>query len=183
MKSKIINGLVIGFVSVLLSACDEVLVVVDDDHVDRIAEFSGDWESECIYNPNTGVAVIDTTYISGTSFTTYKDEFYTTDCSDHSDYTTIIDGHLGFGADARYASSYCGNAIKVDFIYEAIEEDGITLSQREIKDYFDLPSNTLYDIMCTDGGELYRGNRTNFNGKYPSTRPATIDHSNPFFEL
>jgi len=182
MQSQMINGLVIGLMSVLLTACGGGAI---STHVsnERIAEYSGKWQSDCINNPNTGVALIDTTYVSGTSYTTYIDEYATSDCSDISQYTTLIEGYLSFGDDVPYASSYCDNAIEVDLTIDAINEDGTELTSQEIKDYFDLPTNTLYDLMCTVNEELYTGDFTFYNGKSYANRPVSINHNNPLFGL
>ena len=174
-QSKLLKFLSIPLVSVALSACGGDSYI---DH-DRIAKYNGNWQSSCSLDSNTGLSSLKTLYITDTEYTIFTDEFDNPNCFGSSDFITEVQGFLYYGDRKPDTSNFCRNTVEVDFVAAAIFEDGTQIPSTEISDYLNLPSNTLYDVMCVRNGELFTGDLSVDDGSTDLDRPLSLDYTRP----
>jgi hypothetical protein len=145
-----------------------------------IPEFNGTWVSDCFTNGVTNDSLINTTTISGTSATFTIMEYSSVDCMGTASGTTELIADMVFGADRPEASSVCTNVKEVDFNVLSINENGISSTESEILGFLGLPTLTVYDLICSEGNQLFTGEFTqDLDGSTAAKRPEFIDHGSP----
>lgn len=176
MQSSLLKILSIPLVSLALSACGGESYSISPDH---IAKYNGNWQSSCSYDNSIGLSSLETLYITDTEYTIFTDEFDNPNCFGSSDFSTEVQGFLYFGDYKPDTSNFCRNTIEVDFVAAAIFEDGTKIPSSEISDYLNLPSNTLYDVMCVRDDELFTGDLSIDDGSTDNDRPLSMDYTKP----
>jgi hypothetical protein len=175
MLQRFKNLFILGFLSMLLAACGGG---GDFTSSPGIPEFNGTWVSDC--ETDGTISAIDTTTIAGTSATVVLDEYSSADCSGSVSNTSILKATLFYGLDVPTASSVCTNVKEVDFNITSINLNGTELTVAGIILFSGLPTTTIYDLICSEGNQLFTGELTaTLDGSTAAKRPEYIDHSYP----
>jgi hypothetical protein len=143
-----------------------------------VPEFNGIWVSDCV--TDGPISVINSTTIAGTIATVVIDEYSSTDCSSVVSNTSKLNATLIYGLDVPTASSVCTNVREVDLEITSINRNGDELTDAGILLYLGLPTTTIYDLICSEGNQLFTGELTaTLDGSTAAKRPEYIDHSFP----
>lgn len=174
MLQRFKNLFILGFSSLLLTSCGGG---GDFTSSPGIPEFNGTWVSDC--ETDGTISAIDTTTIAGTSATVVLDGYSSTDCSGNA-VTSILKATLTYGLDVPTASPVCTNVKEFDFNITSVNLNGTELTTAGILLFSGLPTTTIYDLICSEGNQLFTGELTaTLDGSTAAKRPEYIDHSYP----
>ena len=175
MLYRFIKLFFLCYLSLLLTACGGG---GDFTPSTGVLEFNGTWVSDC--ETDGTISVIDTTTISGTSTTVVLKKYSSTDCTGAVSNTATINARLLYGINLPTASSICTNVKEVDLDISSININGTELTEAEILIFLELPTATRYDLICSEGDQLFTGElTTTLDGSTAAKRPEFIDHSFP----
>ncbi len=147
-----------------------------------VPEFNGIWVSDCVTDGLS--SLINSTTISGTSATFLLKQYSSLDCTGAVSNTTELNSVMVFGADLPFVASVCSNVKEVDFNVSSVSVNGITLPTALISVFIELPTPTIYDLICSERNQLFTGELTAIlDGSTAAKRPEFIDHSYPLTKL
>ncbi len=175
MLHRFIKLFFLGFLNLLLTACGGG---GDFTSSTGVPEFNGTWVSDC--ETDGTISVIDTATVSGTLTSVVLNEYSTTDCSGAVSNVVTLNATLLYGSDVPTASPICTNVKEVDFTVSSIKINDTDLTEAGILLFLELPTATRYDLICSEGNQLFTGElTTTLDGSTAANRPEFIDDSHP----